>query len=542
MQDARENKPIVLTGPRGCGKSMIFRYLAVRTHLGSSGQTDSMSTEKPFESFGVYISCATHLQNNLSWLGRIAGRSAQRSHEIATYFQLVILRELLKALGYAQADAPANRIFRFDESGFDRLISFISKYFSDEIESGRIGNTGRILHFADDIDAVRVKLHRTLLADGKWNDLLPDTFLADVTAKLKDLLPYFTTRQVVFLLDDYSSNRVQLDIQKILNKIIFERVPSHFFKISCEKFGFRSDDIDQVQLDETREFITIDAGGKVLASRNSESSQFVKNLINRRLSVAGWKGTAELLLGSSDPYCSDIDLATQIRNKAHDQGRPAYYYGLDALGRLWSGDTATILQIVREIFSLGKVNATTTTTISKMIQHDAIVSISKQFKSRVDSMHPYGPKLADILGQFGSVIREVMLNGNANNSGKPYRLYRLEMTKDEQRETIRLLESFDNEAAEIARELLRRAIFIELEDSRGKEGPAKGTMRWELRRIFNPAFGLSLERDSYLSIKDMNKLCELLNSPRKFTDGVRASYINKVGNDFYTGSLFGENK
>lgn len=538
MQDLQEDKPIVLTGPRGCGKSMIFRYLSVRTHLGRATTSQRQDQERPFGSFGVYISCATHLQNNLSWLGRKAGRPAERSHEISTYFQLVVVRELLKALGCAQADAEANRTFRFDESSFDRLIEFISKYFHCPVESPRLADGRRLLHFADDIDALRVRLHAALLRDKSWDDLLPDTFISDITAKLAALIPYFASHPVVFLLDDYSANRVQKDIQSILTKIVFERVPNHVFKISCEKFGFSEDDIDGVRLDETREFTTIDAGRLALADGDDEVARnFVQKLIDQRLETAQWKGRSIDLIGSSDPFDDDGVLASSLRKNG--ASRTAHYYGLHALGRLWSGDTATILQIVRDMFVRAKVGPETATLIPKMIQHDAIVSISKAFRGRVDGYHPHGALMANILGQFGAVLREVLVRGALNDRDVPYRLYRLEMTKDEARPTIRLLRELNEGHASLACELLRRAIFIELDDSRGKEGPAKQTMRWELRRIFNPAFGLSLQRESYLNIRGIAELQQLLADPARFVERVQVSYASNKRTDQKTQDMFG---
>lgn len=539
MQDIQERKPIVLTGPRGCGKSMIFRYLAVRTHLGLRAQNAERGRASPFDSFGVYISCAAHLQNNLSWLARKEGRAEQRAHEIATYFQLIVARELLKSLGMAYADSVANRAFRLDEAGFDNIVALISSYFSRPVESARLTNRSRILHFADDLDALRVQLHGTLLRDGEWNDHLPDTFLADLTGKLGSVFPYFKRHQVVFLLDDYSSNRVQEEIQRILNKIIFERVPTHYFKISCEKFGFDPGDIDGVTLEETREFTTIDAGSRALADVDDHAAKrFVTNLIDRRLSRAGWAGRAEKLIGSSEPYADDVQLASYIREHGSTQGRRYYYHGLHALGRLWSGDTATVLQIVREMFVKGSVQRDTTAPITKAAQHEAIVSISKAFKERVDGLHPFGALMAKILGQYGAAVRDVMVKGRLNSAKEPYRLYRLEMTKDEPRSTIALLRDLDPELGSLARELLRRAIFIELQDSRAKEGLSKQTMRWELRRIFNPAFGLSLKRDSYLGVRDIEELQTFLTAPERFADRARMSYATKSGADRFSGELF----
>lgn len=539
MQDVQERKPIVLTGPRGCGKSMIFRYLAVRTHLGTRAQGVDVGGGTPFDSFGVYISCATQLQNNLSWIARKSGRAQWLAHEISTYFQLVVARELLKSLGLAMVDVVANRTFRLHEQGFDDLVGFICKYFNRPIESPRLTSLSRVLHFAEDLDIIRVQLHNCLLRDGQWGDNLPDTFLGDLTRKLGSIFPYFKSHQVVFLLDDYSSNRVQVDIQKILNKIVFERLPSHFFKISCEKFGFDPVDIDGVTLEETREFSTIDAGGMALVAEDRLSINFVEKLIDRRLRTAGWSGKADGIIGWSDPFKKDEDLAVHIRTNGSTQGRNYYYYGLNALARLWSGDTATVLQIVREMFVQGGVKSDTTGKISKSVQHDAIVSISKAFKERVHGFHPFGPLMSGLLGNYGSVARDVLIKGKLNNSGKPYRLYRIEMTKNEPRPTIALLKELDPKLADFARELLRRTIFIELQDSRGKEGPSAQTMRWELRRIFNPAFGLSLRRDSYLGVRSLGELRTLLSDAKVFYDRVRESYGFNKNKDSCSRELFG---
>lgn len=543
MANLQEKKPIVFTGPRGCGKSMIFRYLAARTHIGSAANLiESATGVLPLDSFGVYVSCASHLQNNLSWIARKENRAQTLSRQIATFFQLVVVRELLKAIGIAYNDALAQRRYGLTESGIDDLLNMINTYFKTPIETPRLTSRQRIFHFADDLDRVRVRLNMSMLDEMASEIMLPDTFLGDVTAKLTEVLPHFQQCPVIFLLDDYSSNRVQPDIQKILNRIIFERRPSHYFKISCEKFGFLSEDIDGTAVDDTREYVIVDAGKDAFNIPAPTVRSFISKLIDQRLKTASWKGNCASLIGNSKPYGNDVELAKFIRSDGSSQGQRHYYYGLDHLTRLWSGDTATILQIVKEMFVMANVTSQTQELIPQATQHHAITSVSKAFKERINGYHPFGPIMATVLNEFGNSSREVLVRGTLTNNDEPRRLYRIEMTKEKPQATIALINEINPEAAQLARELLRRAIFVELLDSRGKEGPGATTMRWELRKIFLPAFGLSLVRNSYFDLKGMESLLSLLTDSQNFGNKMKLQYMLGNKQDKTTASLFADDE
>lgn len=534
-----EPKPIVLTGPRGCGKSMLFRYMAAKTHLAPIPR--SVSKPEAINFFGVYISCATHLQNNLIWIARKPGRARELAESISTFFQLVVLREFLRSLAVAYQDELARANYGLTESGIDQLISHISQYFDTPIETPRLTSKLRILHFADDIDRLRVSLHLDLLNQRTPKIKLTDTFLGDLTSKLRAEIPRFSKTPVVFLLDDYSSNRIHPEIQAILNRIIFERRDSHYFKVSCEKFGFVPNDVDGIRIDSSREYEEVDAGSYATEGlSDSASKKFLSGLINRRLELAEWAGRAETLIGNSKELQDDIKLATYIRNIGSTQGRHFYYYGMDHLARLWSGDIATILQVVKEMFILGHVDKSTTKTVEKHIQHQAIVSVSRAFKERVNGYHPFGPEMATILNNFGTMAKDIMVSGQLDSDGNPRRLYRLEMTKDKPDNLLTILASKNADASSFAKELLRRAVFIQLADSRGKEGVSTQTVRWEIRKIFLPAFGLSLVRNSYIDIKTLDDFLHLLTDSKSFCTKISAKYLLGKKQDRLTGSLFND--
>lgn len=535
MASLQENKPIVFTGPRGCGKSMLFRYLAARTHIGAPRP----ATDVP-KSFGIYISCASQLQNNLSWIARKPGRATEYSQAISTYFQLVVVREFLRALGAAYLDESWRARFGITESGLDRVLNKLGLYFKETVETPRLKSQLRVLHFADDLDRLRVRLHMQLLNGEAPEVLLPDTFLGDATESLTTQIPQFRTFPIVFLLDDYTASRVQPEIQKTINRIIFERRSSHYFKISSERYGFHADEIDGSSIDLSREYDIVDAGRSACDGTvtDHQARQFLSSLIDARLLKAGWVGRTASLIGSSGTLASDPKLASFIRDKG--LGRYIFYYGIEHLSRLWSGDTATVLQIVKEMFTIGNVRPEQTERISDQSQHTAITNVSKAFRERVHSFHPFGPLMSKILDGYSAAARDILVDGTLDNSGNPRRLYRIEMTKPESKPTLDLLKSLNPEASDLARELLRRSIFVELLDSRGKEGPSTHTMRWDLRRIYLPAFGLSLARESYYDVKGIEKLLQLLTETPKFAHEMRQQYAVGKKQDHLSGNLFGD--
>lgn len=535
MATLQENKPIVFTGPRGCGKSMLFRFLAARTHIG----VVRPASEVP-KSFGVYISCASQLQNNLSWIARKPGRAAEYSQAISTYFQLVVVRELLRALGAAFLDESWRTRSGITESGLDRVLNKLGVYFREPVETPRLKSQLRVLHFADDLDRLRVRLHMQLLNGEQPEVILPDTFLGDATESLTTQIPQFRTFPIIFLLDDYTASRVQPEIQKTINRIIFERRSSHYFKISSERYGFVADEIDGSSIDLSREYDIVDAGRSACDGTVTEhqARTFLASLIDARLRKAGWAGRTVTLIGSSGEFASDPKLASFIRDKG--VGRYNFYYGVEHLSRLWSGDTATVLQIVKEMFTIGSVRPNQTERISDQSQHTAITNVSKAFRERVHSFHPFGPLMSKILDEYAGAVRDILVDGSLDNSSAPRRLYRVEMTKPESKPTLDLLKSLNTNAADLARELLRRSVFVELQDSRGKEGPSTHTMRWDLRRIYLPAFGLSLARESYYDVKGIEKLLQLLTETPKFAQEMRQQYAVGKKQDHRSRNLFGD--
>ncbi|MGH8529563.1 MAG: hypothetical protein ACRETN_06945 [Nevskiales bacterium] len=521
----RAKGPTMLTGPRGCGKSMVFRHLALKTHLNASVGPKLTPSDVPF--IGVYVSCATELQNSLSWISLETDGARRMRAPIVTYFQLVLVRELLRTLALVRQSAHISSMLGFSEAAEHSLGTYIESFLPRAYRSPRFMDRFSSSLLADVLDRARLDLSRDMLSGAVSPILLSEAFLGEITTKLLTLVQNHD-RPVVFLLDDFTRYRIPPEIQAVLIRIIWERRSSHMFKVSCEKFGFEDKDIYEALSDPDREYTRIDVGTETLLSSGKDSAdehilsrrkattRFIQDLIDNRLQESGWKHSAESMIGHSDTQTL-IALARKLRESKGKH--PPVYHGLEILSDLFCGDVATILQVVRSMCRRSAVDAKSTALIAKQAQDATIREVSNRYMKRVDMFHPYGAQMAEIIRDFCSLMREVLIDGKTIGEGKdPRMIPRIELTVHDGRELLDHIREVDEEAYKIARECLRRSIFIELDDSRPKNQDRGGqrTVRWEIRRIYVPQAGAAFGKNHYFDLRSVPDLVALLRTPSIF--------------------------
>lgn len=516
--------PNVLTGPRGCGKSMAFRYLCARTHLLDSKGARNTLEAIPF--LGIYISCSIELQNNLMAISRVDDRVNQSANVIETYFQLVLLKELFRTLASLSENLDVATIYGLNETVFNQTIVFLEQRSISAMSFSGGGLSGRLHAIVDRLEALRYETAHALRVDESPPINLVATYVAEVIDYIARVSNGLNGRKICFMLDDYTDHRIKPNIQRVLNKIIWDRRPHQTFKVSAEKYGFISEDMDGVRLDIFREFSPIDAGDAFLTEK-SDPIKFVTSLLNRRLAASNWIGTAEQIIGVSDPK-SDQALANLIR-EMHKPGKSFHYHGIEMLSRLLCGDVATLIQVAREIFKRGSVSATSVTLVPPNIQHAAIVDVSKALVERIQSHYPYGLEMHKIATEYGGLVREIQINGKlisvSNKSEKhPARLLQIELTNENPNTIFEQLAAIKPEFALLAKELVRSSIFIERSHGGAKEGAGYGTVRWHFRRMLLPYFKTSLRRWGYVSLREIDELVKLLTDPSGFRERCVTKY------------------
>ena len=486
VTEIKNSNPIILTGPRGCGKSMIFRRFSLKVLL--KGEEEILDD---LDIISFYVSCSSELSNRFSIIN--SQQQALYLHEeIIHFFNLTLLKEIFQTLILITDRKDSFTKFGIDEGLQYEIYQSISKMLN--IKSERKLKLQGVPPFKHLFELIKFELNHTytaILQREKIKSSTPLIFITEISQYLESKIPFFTGKKITYLIDDYSVHRIPEHVQIILNQIIFDRQGKHVFKLSSEKYGVIKKLLNKAMLDLGREYIEIDIGRTYinLSESSKELKRFSLELLNHRLELAGYNGRAEKLLGTSK-YESG-SLGKQI---AANIDRNSLYHGVDTISQICSGDISTLIEIYRNVFEESSVTSSTTTLISRTIQHKAITSVSKNFLETTKSLHPYGLEMYNILFNFGSLCRKILTDGKSQRDTQakvpiPNETTRIEIQDQES------IDIFSEKNSELYKELIRRAIFIELEQSRERHflSPSK---RLQLRRIYCPSFLLSMAKNT----------------------------------------------
>ena len=283
----------VLTGPRGCGKTTVFRALSLE-YLTSAEEDHPVEVDY----IGIYYRC-----DDLYFaFPRYEMPSRAPAIDIPMHFLTVTLLGLL----LEQVDVWASRHFRTEwEQRQERFVEDLYKLLGWERPNSpaenRLSTLVERLKGRERRRAAKAQRFANVEGDRAAEYFGPGK-LSEICALMRRRLEFFGERPFYFFVDDYSKPKITEALQANLNRLVMQRAGDVFFKLSTESpVSFARHDIDGKVYAESREFDFVNLGLRYITDVAGRPLEFIDDLFRRRFGEVDRYPVRDLeeLLGSS---------------------------------------------------------------------------------------------------------------------------------------------------------------------------------------------------------------------------------------------------
>jgi hypothetical protein len=494
---------VLLVGPRGCGKSMLFRRLRLKTKIAAEKHKELRD-----DSFvGFHLPCESLFFHRFADLNDAL---VERNRDaLVVFFNMAVTMEVASAIGLLPSF-----VSRISPRIPETIRSLIDEELGDLARKLNCSGAGSNLFDVAECAERIMRYIRRSIAFGERLQLRGATdFVTRLVDAVKREVPALASRLFIFFLDDYTEERVPLALQKSLHPIICQRSGEMCFKVSAHMFGSIYSFPQHLALDEGRNIRTINLGSEYLnRNRKKAEGKALVQIMNERFKRCdGYLGTITQWLGKTS-----FPGGKTLNRALHDKNTRSIvkYHGIKCLLELCTGDISEMIRIMGEIFrEAGIGSGAKPSEIDAAIQDRAIRNASRDFLSRIRNIRPDGQQLYAVVDSFGKLSQRVLYERPLVGQGKdskglarkdPYDL--LTIYVDDLPKALPF-------ARKVWERLQRASIFVDI-----RLAPSQRTViadRVTMRRIYCPAFGTTLTSSEHLQLSK-EQFEQLMDKPAEF--------------------------
>lgn len=514
----------VLSGPRGCGKSIYLRGLSFIPELISKieNHPDLKKKYVDYHSiFGIYIPGRSADYNIFS--KRFIGRDFEYAD--CLLLKHIMITDIMERVCKLIGKAYTLKIFEGTQN-WSKVFQFVERFLLRKPKI--IGEANDFIEISKLLEGEKANLIRIFGEKEKYKnlgDLLTENSLIKFFGIINESVPELRGSRFYILFDDVSEPNVPFEAQHIVNSILRANNEKYCFKLSTEKYAFDFIDYNGKNLESPHDYTYLDIPklGKETVDKESKVLEgYFRNLVNQQLKIQGINRDITSIL--------DKNLKTSrqfVKNLSRNE--PVQWGGWNIIWRLASGSARVLLQILDSIlkeYGEEKIEnlKNKDQTISLEIQNSAILKFSKREYANIINIGHYGGKLFSAVRVFGEISKRYLKRQITKKEGRYYETI-----------TIERMDFFEleKETQNILRGLLRHSIFVDegLTFALSQIGLVP---KFTLHKRFCPALGITYREREHVRLYK-KQLDTLLCNPDRFlemgTKYLREEYTMKTQSD-----------